>query len=202
MSFYTGTQAEAYYLLNKPVAAVGPSTTALIATAPGTAPRCIIPALFFSYLGSSGKGLRITARGVYLSSAATPPTFTAALTLNPTPGSITSNLVVVQFATTVQPAASITAGWQLEADMNCNNVSSTATTFQAGSRFEQSCVAQSTATPVPATLATLPAIQHSNNSLATVNSEVQYELAITVLQSVATAGNTFTVQQFTVVGLN
>jgi hypothetical protein len=202
MSFYTGTQAEAYYSLANAVGTVGPSATNLIATAPSTAPRCIIPALFFSYLASSGKTLKFNARGTYTSSAATPPTFTAGMYLNPTPGTVGTNILCA-FATTAQPAASITAGWTLEGDIVCSNASATSLTLQTNTRFELQCVAQNAATPVPATLATLPAFQVSNNKVTSgISSEAQYELAIQVLQSAATAGNSINVQQFIVLGIN
>lgn len=191
MSFYTGTQAETLYSLPAAVTK-NTYTTQAVTSATTSAPRCIIPAGFFSAVPNGvGRALYGKVSGSIANTAAA--TFQGVIAWDPTPGTLGTTLAT--YWPTLAPTAAVTSVWNLEFYITCQAVGQAGLTLQFNSEFTQSVVASGT-------LSTAPQTVLNRATLTGLNSEASAAIELWGTWSASNALNTTTVDQYLLLGLN
>jgi hypothetical protein len=193
MSAITATQMELLYSLAAPVTKNNFTTQAII-TAPNTAARAIVnPAFWGTGTPTNGAG-----KALYGHLAGTVATTSAAtvqivLLWDPTPGAIGTTLATPW--PTLAPTAAVTCLWELDFWITAQAVGGAGLTLQCNGKWHQSVVGTGV-------LSTAPQEVMFQTSTAALNSEAQAAIELAATWSAAAAGNTTTVQQFDLFGLN
>lgn len=193
MSFITGTQAELLYTLNAPVTKNTYTTIAAYTGVLGTNTVCAIPAgwLLNEGVNPVGRALLLEAWGTIANTSAA--TFAANLNVNPTTGSSTGNLAVHAAFT---PTAAVTAPWHFQSKLTCTAFATSTATFQVNGSMRYQSVASGGA---PTTTAQEAGVSGTFTGL---DPRVTQYAELFGTWSVSAAGNTTTVQQMFLWGLN
>jgi len=195
VSFTTGTQTELLYTLQAAVTKNTYTTEAAFSGVAGTNPLCSLPAGYFASEVPNPVG-----RSLYLKCAGTIATTSAAtIAINlgfDSAAGTKANSVTVMAATA--PVAAITATWALEAWYTCTAFVTTQMTLQVNGTYRMEGAAAGGAA-VATALAT--GFQGSISG-ATMDPRVQYYIELFGTWSASAAGNTTTLQQMLLFGLD
>jgi hypothetical protein len=200
VSFFTGTQAELLYTLPAAVTKNTYTTQAILSAPAATANICKIPGGYFS--GSDpnpiGRPLYLRAFGSIATTSAA--TFSPAIALNTTAGTILGTWNTTIY-TAVAPTASVTAQWDLELWFTCQQSGDLAgLTLQMNGKWSQSSVASGGALTAPATSGWDSAVVAAN--LTGLTPATTYFIELLGTWSASASGNTTTLQQMFLFGLN
>lgn len=193
MSFTTGTQAELLYTLNTAVTKNTYTTIAAYTGVAGTNTVCAIPAGWLVNEGVNpvGRALYLKVFGTIATTSAA--TFANAINVNPTAGTSTGNITI---NTAYTPTASVTAGWFLEAWLTCTAFATSTCTFQCNGDVTYNTIASGGA------VSTAPSQQIWNGTFTGLDPRVTQYVELFGTWSASAAGNTTTVQQMLLFGLN
>lgn len=191
MSSYTGTQAELLYALPAAVTK-NTFTTQAVISAPNTQARAVVPGGFFSSVPNGvGRVLKLEARGTVATTAAA--TLAVVLGWDPTAGTLGTTLATPW--PTLAPTAAVTCLWELEATITAQAVGAAGLTLQTNGKWVQSVVASGTLSTAPQTI-------YFQSSSTALNSEAQAFIELWGTWSASAAGNTTTINQMLLYGLN
>lgn len=193
MSFLTGTQVELLYSLTTPVTKNTYTTQACIGPLTATAQIPAIPAGFFSSVPSGiGRALYLKAFGTIATTSAA--TFSPAIALDSTANTALNPVTIYS---TVAPTASVTAQWDVEAWITCQALGQSAgMTLQVNGKWTQASVATGGALNATGWGASFA------GNLTGLNPSIQYFVELFGTWSASAAGNTTTLQQMFLFGLN
>lgn len=193
MSFTTGTQSELLYTLPAAVTKNTYTTIAAYTGVAGTNTVCAIPAgwLLNEGVNPVGRALYLKAFGTIATTSAA--TFANAINVNPTAGTSTGNITV---NTAYTPTASVTAGWFLEAWLTCTAFATSTCTYQCNGDVTYNTIASGGA------VSTAPSQQIFSGTFAGLDPRVTQYVELFGTWSASAAGNTTTVQQEFLWGLN
>ena len=193
MSFVTGTQTELLYSLSSAITKNTYTTQAAFTGVLATNTVCSIPAgwLLNDNPNPVGRALSLEVWGTIANTTAA--TFANALNVNPTAGAATGNIVANAAYT---PTASLTAPWMLFARMTCTAFATSTFTLQVNGFVRYESVATGGA---PTTTA-----QESGftGTFTGLDPRVTQYVELFGTWSASAAGNTTTVQQMFLFGLN
>ncbi len=200
ISFTTGTQVEQLYSLPAAVTKNTYTTQAILSAPAATANICKIPGGYFS--GSDpnpvGRTLYLKALGSIATTSAA--TFSPAIALNTTPGTILATWNTTIY-TAVAPTAAVTAQWDLEVWFTCQQSGDLAgLTLQMNGKWTQSSVASGGALTATTVSGFDGAVFASN--LTGLTPATTYFIELLGTWSASAAGNTTTLQQMFLWGLN
>jgi len=192
MSFNTGQQVELLYSLPAAVTKNTYTAQAAYTGTSGTNTVCSIPAGWAMNEGVNpvGRALQLKAMGTIANTAAA--TFANAININPTINLATGNIVI---NTAYTPTASVTAGWVIEAWFTITTFITTSMTIQANGSVTYMTVASGGA------VSTAPSQQIFSGTY-TLDPRVTQYVELFGTWSASAAGNTTTVQQMLLSGLN
>lgn len=192
MSFQFGTITECLYNLHAPVTKNTYTTAAPITAATTSAIQQVarVPAGFWGD-EPVHKGLYVHAEGTIATTSAA--TFIGQACLNTAAGSL---LAAGSFTywPILAPTAATTCLWRLDVRYSCTQ-GGAAAQIQANAEYDQSVVASGT-------LSTAPQNVKTQTLLTTLNTQTDMFVELFGTWSASAAGNTTTVQQFQVFGLN
>ncbi len=194
MSFVTGTQAELLYTLTSAVTKNTYTTQAAFTGVLGTNTVCAIPA---NWLMSGtnpnpvGRSLLLEVFGTTATTSAA--TLAVALGLDPTAGTINQSITV---AGALAPTAAVTCPFHLQAYYTCTAYATSTATYQVNGTWRVESVASG---GVPTTAAQCSAFTGTH---AGVDPRVANYVEVFGTWSASAAGNTTTVQQMLLWGLN
>jgi hypothetical protein len=190
MSYLYGSNTELIYSLNAPVAKNTYTAAAPISVpaAAATQGRAVVPTSFWG-AQPAGKSLFVHAAGTIATTSAA--TFIGQIGLNPTPGTLANP---VTYWPVLAPTAAVTCLWDLEAWYTCTT-GGAAGAFQVNGRYTCSVVAAGV-------LSAAPQEVKFQASLAAVSTEAPFYVELFGTWSASAAGNTTTVQQMQMFGLN
>jgi hypothetical protein len=193
MSFITGTQAELLYSLPAAVTKNTYTTQACMSALAATAPVARIPGGFFGENPNPlGRALFLKAMGSVATTSAA--TFSPAIALDSTAGTALNPITIYS---TVAPTAAVTAQWDLEAWITCQAFGETAgMTLQVNGKWVQSSVASGGALNATGWSAQFA------GSLTGLTPATTYFVELFGTWSASAAGNTTTLQQMFLFGLN
>lgn len=195
MSFTTGTQAELLYTLPTAITKNTYTTIAAYTGVAGTNTVCSIPPGLIKGGGSVpnpvGRALMLEAWGTIANTAAA--TFANAINVNPTAGTSTGNITI---NTAYTPTASVTAGWSVKAYLTCTAFLTSTMTLQCNGKVEYMTVASGGAVSVAEN------VQIFNGTFTGLDPRVEQYVELFGTWSASAAGNTTTVQQMFLWGLN
>ena len=193
MSFFTGTQAELIYTLTAPVTKTTYTTQAAFTGVLGTNTVCKLPAgwLFPGVPNPVGRSLCLQVMGNTATTSAA--TLAVALGMDPTAGTMNQSITV---AGALAPTAAVTCPWTLMAWYTCTAFATSTATFQVNGTWRVESVA---AGGVPTTAAQCVSFAGTH---AGVDPRVDLYLELFGTWSASAAGNTTTVQQMFLWGLN
>ena len=186
------TQTELLYSLPAAVTKNTYTTEAPI-TVPtsSTLPHCIVPANYFAASPNGvGRPLWVRVQGTIANTSAA--TFQGRLGWDTTQGTIANP---VTYWPTLAPTSATTCLWSLDVWYTCQQVGSAGLTLQVNGEFRQSVVATGT-------LSTAPQSVMFQSSLTGINAESAAYIELFGTWSASAAGNTTTVQQMQLFGLN
>lgn len=193
MSFFTATQAELLYSMPTAVTKNTYTAIAAITGVAGTNTLCSIPAGFL--LNDSpnpvGKALLLEIFGTMATTSAA--TFAANLNINPTVATSTGNVAV---AGALAPTAAVTCPFHLKAYITCSAFATSTSTYQINGTWRVESVATG---GVPTTAAQCSGF---SGSIASLDPRVAQYVELFGTWSASAAGNTTTVQQMFLWGLN
>lgn len=193
MSFVTGTQAELLYTLPAAVTKNTYTTQACMSALAATAPVAKIAGGFFGENPNPlGRALFLKAMGTIATTSAA--TFSPAVALDTTAGTALNPITIYS---TVAPTAAVTAQWDLEAWITCQAFGETAgMTLQVNGKWVQSSVASGGALNATGWSAQFA------GSLTALTPATTYYVELFGTWSASAAGNTTTLQQMFLFGLN
>jgi|SRR6516162_1054276 len=193
MSFFSGTQTEVLYALAAPVTKNTYTTIAAYTGVAGTNPICSIPPgwALNDNPNPISRGLYLHAEGTIANTAAA--TFANAININPTVATSTSNITINAAYT---PTASVTAPWHLDAWMTITAFATSTMTIQCNGRIVYESVATGGA---PTTTSQASGFSGTWTGL---DPRVQQYVELFGTWNASAAGNTTTVQQLFLFGLN
>lgn len=193
MSFVTGTQAELLYNLNTAITKNTYTTQAAFSGVLGTNTVCAIPPGWLLYGNPTpiGRSLLLQASGTIANTSAA--TFAVALGMDPTAGTINQSITV--YAATA-PTASTTTLWNLQAFYTCTAYASSTATWQVNGTWTQSATASGAA------LATSGMRTDFQGTHSGVDPRVELYIELFGTWNASAAGNTTTLQQMFLWGLN
>ena len=193
MSFVTGTQTECLYSLGASVTKNTYTTIAAITGVAGTNTICSIPPGFFNNDGPNpvGRALALEVWGTIANTSAA--TFAMNFNVNPTVATSTGNLAV---NTAYTPLAANTTPWSLFVRMTCTAFATSTFTLQINGQVRYENVASGGA---PATGDQCAGFQ---GTIASLDPRVQQYVELFGTWNASAAGNTTTVQQMFLWGLN
>jgi hypothetical protein len=194
LSFVTGTQAELLYTLTSAITKNTYTTQAAFTGVAGTNTVCNIPAGWLN----SGTNPNPVGRSLYLKMMGTTATTSAAtlavaLGLDPTAGTINQSITV---AGALAPTAAVTCPFTLEAWYTCTAYLTSTCTYQVNGTWRVESVASG---GVPTTAAQCGAFTGTH---ASIDPRVINYVEVFGTWSASAAGNTTTVQQMFLWGLN
>ena len=195
MSGVTGTQAELLYTLTTAITKNTYTTIAAYTGVLGTNTVCSIPAGLVKAGGSVpnpiGRALYLKVFGTIANTAAA--TFANAININPTAGSSTGNITI---NTAYTPTASVTAGFEVEAWLTCTAFLTSTMTLQCNGNVEYQTIASGGA------VSTAPSRQKFNGTFTGLDPRVEQYVELFGTWNASASGNTTTVQQMFLWGLN
>ena len=193
MSFYTGTQSELLYSLTSTVTK-NTYTSQAVMSALAAQPKAVVPAGYFSAVPNGvGRSLLLKAAGTAATTSAA--TLAVAVGWDATAGTVGTSLGTVFPATA--PTAAVTVQWDLESIIVCTAVGgSSGLTLAHSSCFRMSIVASGGAAT------NSPISEFAFTSTSGLNAEVQNFVELLGTWSASAAGNTTTLQQMLLLGLN
>lgn len=192
MSGYTMTQAELLYALPAAVTKNTYTTEAPI-TPPtsSTQPHCIVPANFFGSVPNGvGRSLYLHVEGTVATTAAA--TFQGRLGWDTTQGTIAN---AITYWPTLAPTASKTCCWKLEVWYTAQQVGSQGLTLQVSGQYTESV-------DNSGVLVTAPRYVPFQASLTTINAEATAYIELFGTWSASASGNTTTINNMYLFGLN
>ena len=193
MSFITGTQAELLYALPASVTKNTYTTQAVIGPLAASAPVPRIPGGYF------GENPNPLSRALYLKAFGniantSTATFSPAIALDTTAGTALNPITIYS---TTAPTASVTAQWDVEAWITCTAFGETAgMTLQVNGKWTQASVATGGALNATGWGASFA------GTLTGLTPATTYFVELFGTWSASAAGNTTTVQQMFLFGLN
>jgi hypothetical protein len=191
MSFYSGIPSELLYSLPSQVTK-NTYTTQAVFSQPATGAVAIVPANFFGGNPNGiGRALWLRAGGTIATTAAA--TFNFVLGWDPTVGTLGSTLATPW--PTLAPTAATTCVWELDVEISASAVGPAGLTLNCNGRLNMSVVA--TGVLSTANQQILFATQTTG-----LISTAQAALEFWGTWSASAAGNTTTLQQFLLAGLN
>lgn len=193
MSFLTGTQVECLYSLGAQVTKNTYTTQACMGPLAATAAVPRIPGGFFAESPAPlGRAVYLKAYGSIANTSAA--TFSPAIALDTTAGTA---LAPISIYSTVAPTAAVTAQWDLEAWITCQAFGESAgMTLQVNGRWLQSSVASGGALNATGWSAQFA------GTLTALTPATTYFVELFGTWSVSAAGNTTTIQQMSMFGIN
>ena len=193
MSFNTGQQVELLYSLPAAVTKNTYTTIAAYSGVVGTNTVCSIPAGWAMNEGVNpiGRALQLKVMGTIANTAAA--TFANAININPTPGTSTNNIPINAAYT---PTASVTAQWILEAWFTITAFATSTMTIQANGSITYMTVATG------GVISTAAPQQIFGGTFTALDPRVTQYVELFGTWSASAAGNTTTVQQMLLSGLN
>lgn len=193
MSFTTGTLAELIYTLNAPVTKNTYTTIAAFSGVAGTNTICSIPAGWAMNESPNpvGRSLLLEAMGTAATTSAA--TIAVALNVNPTVATSTGNVAV---AGALAPTAAVTCPWHLRAYMTITAFATSTMTLQINGQWRIESVASG---GVPTTTA---ASSGFSGTITGIDPRVTQYVELFGTWSASAAGNTTTLQQMFLWGLN
>jgi hypothetical protein len=195
MSFLSGTQDEALYTLPAAITKNTYTTEAAFSGVIGTNPVCKLDGNAFrnGVPNPVGRSLYLVCRGTIATTSAA--TFAVNLGFDPTAGT-KANSVAVMSATA--PVAAITAGWTLEAWYTCTAFVTSQMTLQVNGHW----IMEGSASGGAAVATALRTAFSGSISGATMDPRVDNYIELFGTWSASAAGNTTTLQQMFLFGLN
>lgn len=193
MSFITGTQVEQLYALPAAVTKNTYTTQAVFGPLAATAPVPRVPGGFFGESPNPlGRSLYMKAMGTIATTSAA--TFAGALGIDTTAGTIANSITM--FAATA-PTASVTAQWDLDVWITCTAFGETAgMTWQVNGKWTQASVASGGVLNATAWYGSFA------STVTGLTPATTYFLELFGTWSASAAGNTTTLQQMFLFGLN
>jgi hypothetical protein len=193
MSFFTGTQAELLYTQNASVTKNTYTTEAAFSGVLGTNSLCKVPAGYFGLDNPYpvGRSLYMVAAGTIATTSAA--TFAVALGLDPTAGTKALGIAV---AGALAPTASTTCPWKLEAYYTCTAWTDSTVTLQVNGTWRVESVASG---GVPTTSSQCSGFSGTHTG---ADPRVVNYIELFGTWSASAAGNTTTLQQMLLFGLN
>lgn len=193
MSFFTGTQSELLYVMPAAVTKNTYTTIAAFSGVAGTNTVCSIPPGFLTNENPNpvGKTLLLEAMGTIATTAAA--TFAVNLNINPTVATSTGNIAV---AGALAPTAATTCPFHLKAYITCSAFATSTATYQINGQWRVESVASG---GVPTTAAQSSGF---SGSIASLDPRVTQYVELFGTWSASAAGNTTTLQQMLLWGLN
>jgi len=195
VSFFTGTQAELLYSLPAAVTKNTYTTEAAFSGVLGTNPLCKVPAGYFGQDNPNpvGRSLYLVAFGTVATTSAA--TLAVALGFDPTAGTKNQGIAV---AGALAPTAAVTCPWKLEAWYTCTAWTDSTMTLQVNGTWRVESVASG---GVPTTSAQCSGFSGTHSG-ATADPRVVNYIELFGTWSASAAGNTTTLQQMLLWGLN
>lgn len=194
MSFVTGTQAELLYTLTSSITKNTYTTEAAFSGVAGTNTIAALPAGWL-FTGTNpnpvGRSLYLVAAGTTATTSAA--TLAVALGMDPTAGTKNQGIAV---AGALAPTAAVTCPWKLEAWYTCTAYLTSTCTFQVNGTWRVESVASG---GVPTTAAQCSAFTGTH---ASIDPRVTNYIELFGTWSASASGNTTTVQQMLLYGLN
>ena len=192
MSFYTGTQAELLYALPAAVTKNTFTTQAVISVpTASTLPHCIVPTNYFGAVPNGvGRSLYLKAAGTIATTSAA--TFTGVLGWDTTQNTLANS---VTYWPILAPTAATTCVWDLEVWYTAQQVGSAGLTLQLNGNYRTSVVASGT-------LSTAGQLVAFQTSLTGISAESAAYIELWGTWSASAAGNTTTINQMQLFGLN
>jgi hypothetical protein len=193
MSFFTGTQSELLYVMPAAVTKNTYTTIAAFSGVAGTNTVCSIPPGFLTNENPNpvGKTLLLEAFGTVATTAAA--TFAVNLNINPTVATSTGNIAV---AGALAPTAAVTCPFHLKAYITCSAFATSTATYQINGTWRVESVASG---GVPTAAAQCSGF---SGSIASLDPRVTQYVELFGTWSASAAGNTTTLQQMLMWGLN
>ena len=193
MSFITGTQIECLYTLQSAVTKNTYTTQAAFSGVVGTNTVCALPAGYFANDNPYpvGRSLYLVAMGTTATTSAA--TLAVALGMDPTAGTINQSVAV---AGALAPTAAVTCPFRLEAWYTCTAYATSTVTLQVNGSWRVESVASG---GVPTTAAQSSAFSGTH---AGIDPRVVNYVELFGTWSASAAGNTTTLQQMLLFGLN
>lgn len=193
MSATTGTQAEVLYVMPAAITKNTYTTIAAFSGVAGTNTICSIPAGLFMNESPNpvGRTLRLEAYGTIATTSAA--TFAVNLNINPTVATSTGNVAV---AGALAPTAAVTCPFALRCYITCSAFATSTMTLQINGQWRVESVASG---GVPTTGAQSSGF---SGSIASLDPRVTQYVELFGTWSASAAGNTTTLQQMVLEGLN
>jgi hypothetical protein len=193
MSFNSGSQAELLYTLTSAITKNTYTTQAAFTGVVGTNTVCSVPAgwLIGDNPNPVGRSLYLKVMGTTATTSAA--TLAVALGLDPTAGTINQSITV---AGALAPTASVTCPFTCEAWYTCTAFATSTATYQVNGTWRVESVASG---GVPTTSAQCVAFTGTHTG---VDPRVQLYVELFGTWSASASGNTTTVQQMFLWGLN
>lgn len=192
MSFTTGIPAELLYSLPAAVTKNTFTTQAVISVpVSSTLPHCIVPGKFFAAVPNGvSRSLYLKAQGTIATTAAA--TFTGVLGWDTAQNTLANS---VTYWPILAPTAATTCLWQLDVWYTAQQVGSAGLTLQVNGEYRQSVVATGV-------LSTAPQSVMFQTSLTGIDNRSDAYIELWGTWSASAAGNTTTLQQMQLFGLN
>ena len=193
MSSVTGTQTELLYTLTSAITKNTYTTQAAITGVLGTNTVCKLPGGWLANDNPNplGRSLKLEMWGTIANTSAA--TFAAALGLDPTAGTINQSITV---AGALAPTAAVTCPFYMKAYYTCTAYATSTATFQVNGTWRVESVASG---GVPTTSAQCSGFSGTH---AGVDPRVDNYVEVFGTWNASAAGNTTTVQQMFLWGLN
>lgn len=193
MSFVTGTQAELLYVMPAAITKNTYTTIAAFTGVAGTNTVCSIPGGLVTNESPNpvGRTFLLEAFGTIATTAAA--TFAVNLNVNPAVATSTGNVAV---AGALAPTAAVTCPWSFRAYITVSAFATSTMTLQINGHWRVETVASG---GVPTTAAQCSGV---SGSIASLDPRVTQYVELFGTWSASAAGNTTTVQQMMLWGLN
>src|SRR5258706_9475178 len=193
MSFVTGTQAELLYTLTTAITKNTYSAEAAFSGVLGTNAVCYLPAGWLLNVSPNpvGRALHLEAYGTTATTSAA--TLAVALGMDPTAGTKNQGITV---AGALAPTAAITVPWRFDAWYTCTAFLTSTATFQVNGTWRVESVASG---GVPTTTAQVVGFSGTHTG---IDPRVTNYIELFGTWSASASGNTTTVQQMFLWGLN
>lgn len=205
MSFLTGTNVELIYASTSVGASLNTFTTEdlLNTTATMGAQPSLPPGFWLNNLTSTGRGIKIVARGTLASTGT--PTYTVTVR-GGTQGNKTTAPILCGSGPVTTTSGAVTTAWEFEADvfLKTLGVGPTGTgnsTLFATGRMDSTGLSASTSTAVAGGLTTAGTLV-APGTVSTLDPTVINYINVTVACSASSASNVFALQSLQVYGLN
>lgn len=207
MSFLTGTNAEVIYSMPASGASAAPPGAASVILSGNTTtnPACLLPPLnsIWSMGAIAGKSLRVTARGIFGTPAATPGTWIIGCGLNTTQATKPASIVLAASGafTPASPILSISNGeWEMEFDIIIQTAGTNAGAAPNANLITGGILSLGAGNNAATT--GISAFMVGGAAAISVNPSINYYLELYATFSTGPASTQIQCDQFTVFGLN